>query len=46
MDKKIEATHEVRKAWSTPTLRRLSAGSAEGAQGNIGDGGNPAANRS
>jgi hypothetical protein len=46
MEKKIEATHEVRKAWSTPTLRRLSAGSAEARTGTQGDGGGPGANRS
>ena len=45
MDKKIEATQE-RKAWTAPTLRRLSAGSAEGGSGTLGDGGLPGANRS
>ena len=45
MDKKIEATQE-RKAWTAPTLRRLSAGSAEAAAGVAGDGGGPGANRS
>ena len=45
MEKKIETTQE-RKAWTAPTLRRLSAGSAEGGQGQVGDGGQPGANRS
>jgi hypothetical protein len=35
-----------RKAWTTPTLRRLSAGSAEAGSGTLGDGGGPGANRS
>jgi hypothetical protein len=45
MDKKIQATQE-RKAWTAPTLRRLSAGSAEAGGGTFGDGGNPGSNRS
>ena len=45
MEKKIETTQE-RKAWTAPTLRRLSAGSAEAGQATLGDGGLAGANRS
>lgn len=44
--KKVEVSQPARKAWVAPKLRRLSAGSAEGGQGNFGDGGGPGANRS
>ncbi len=46
MQRKAEASNQERKAWETPELRRLSAGSAEGATGTAGDGGGPGANRS
>ena len=44
--KKVEVSHTERKAWAAPTLRRLSAGSAEAGTGTVGDFGGPAAPRS
>ena len=41
MQRKAEASNQERKAWQTPELRRLSAGSAEFGQLQIGDGGSP-----
>lgn len=47
MQRKAEASNQERKAWETPELRRLSAGSAEFGAGNVGDGGGTAgSNRS
>lgn len=41
MQGKAEANKQQRKAWQTPELRRLSAGSAEFGTLQIGDGGGP-----
>lgn len=41
IDKKDE-----RKAWISPELQRIDAGSAEGGQGTVPDGGGPGASRS
>lgn len=46
MHREANATKQERKSWETPELRRLSAGSAEGRTGVIGDQGGPGANRS
>lgn len=44
--KNVGVAQSARKIWAAPKLRRLSAGSAEAGQGNLGDQGGPGANRS
>jgi hypothetical protein len=37
----LPATEEVRRTWTAPTVRRLSAGSAEDGYGSVFDGAQP-----
>lgn len=46
MENGKQVAHTTGKVWTAPSLRRLSAGSAEAGAGTLGDGGGPGANRS